>query len=286
MVTTATYVLNSGNKIPQIGLGVYLAPKEVTEDIVYQALKVGYRHIDCAQYYHNEREASNGIAKWIKEDPDHNKREDVFYTTKIFDESHGYELTKQAIQVSLQRSESIGYIDMILMHSPQSNYERRHGSWIALQEAVDAGTVKNIGVSNYGIPHLDELLSYPDLKIAPAVNQVEVHPWLTRTELVEYCTKHGILIEAYSPLVKGRKFNDELLLKLAEKYNKNPAQILINWSLSKGFVTLPKTTTVSRLLPNLEAADFKLSDEDVAALDAKDEHLTTGWDPTVYPLDK
>ncbi|TID16719.1 hypothetical protein CANINC_004171 [Pichia inconspicua] len=245
----STYVLNSGNKIPKI-------------------------------------EASDGIARWINEDPENNKRKDVFYTTKIYDENHGYELTKKAIEMSLERSKNIEYIDMILMHSPQSNYEKRHGSWIALQEAVGTGFVKNIGVSNYGIPHLNELLSYPDLKIEPAVNQIEVHPWLTRTELVDYCVKHGIIVEAYSPLVKGRKFNDELLLQLAKKYDKTPAQILINWSLSKGFVTLPKTTTLSRLLPNLQAADFKLSEDDIAALDAKDEYLTTGWDPTVYPLDK
>lgn len=280
--STPTYTLNNGNKIPKIGLGVYLAPRNITEETVYNALKAGYRHVDSAQAYHNEKEAANGIARWINDDPENNKREEVFFTTKIFDDSHGYELTKRAIDISLIRAKSIGYIDMIIMHSPQSNYEKRHGSWVALQEAVDAGTVKNIGLSNYGAHHVQEVLEYPDLKYKPVVNQVEVHPWLTRTDLVDFCIKNNILIEAYSPLVKGKKMNDELVVNLAKKYSKTPGQILINWSLAKGFITLPKTTTISRLLPNLESTKFELSAEDVIELDAKDEYLTTSWDPTIY----
>lgn len=280
--STPTYTLNNGNKIPKIGLGVYLAPRNITEETVYNALKAGYRHVDSAQAYHNEEEAANGIARWINDDPKNNKREEVFFTTKIFDDSHGYELTKRAIDISLIRAKSIGYIDMIIMHSPQSNYEKRHGSWVALQEAVDAGTVKNIGLSNYGAHHVQEVLEYPDLKYKPVVNQVEVHPWLTRTDLVDFCIKNNILIEAYSPLVKGKKMNDELVVNLAKKYSKTPGQILINWSLAKGFITLPKTTTISRLLPNLESTKFELSAEDVIELDAKDEYLTTSWDPTIY----
>lgn len=279
------HTLNSGNKIPSIGLGVYLTPVSVAKDVALEALEVGYRHIDSAQIYKNEHEVCEAIAEWLKEDPAKNKREDIFYTTKIYDTDHGYELTKKAIEVSLERAKDIGYIDLILMHSPRSDYEKRHGSWLALQEAVASGKVKNIGVSNYGIKHLQELLAYSDLKIKPAINQIEVHPWLTRTELVAFCKDQGIVVEAYSPLVKGQKFDDELLLSLAKKYSKTPAQILINWSLCKGFVTLPKTVTKSRLLPNLESDQFKLSPEDIKALDAKDEYLTTGWDPTVYPLD-
>lgn len=279
------HTLNSGNKIPAIGLGVYLTPVTVAKEIVLEALRTGYRHVDSAQMYKNEHEVCEAIADWIKEDPANNKREDIFYTTKIYDYDHGYELTKKAIEVSLEKARDIGYIDLILMHSPRSDYKKRHGSWLALQEAVASGKVKNIGVSNYGIKHLKELLLYPDLQIKPAINQIELHPWLTREELVAYCKDQGIVIEAYSPLVKGRKFNDPLLLQLAEKYSKTTAQILINWSLSKGFVTLPKTITKSRLLPNLQSNEFQLSAEDIKRLDDKDEYLTTGWDPTVYPLD-
>jgi diketogulonate reductase-like aldo/keto reductase len=279
------HTLNSGNKIPSIGLGVYLTPVDIASDIVYEALKTGYRHFDSAQLYKNEHEVCDAISKWLKEDPVNNKREEIFYTTKIWDADHGYELTKKAIERSLEKAKDIGYIDLILMHSPKSDYTKRHGSWIALQEAVDSGKVKNIGVSNYGIKHIEELLSYEDLRIKPAVNQIELHPWLSRTELVKFCQSNNIVVEAYSPLVKGKKFNDELLLKLAEKYHKTTAQILINWSLSKDFVTLPKTITKSRLLPNLESDTFTLSPEDLELLDAKDEYLVTGWDPTVYPLD-
>lgn len=276
--------LNSGNTIAQIGLGVYKTPNDVAKSTVLEALRRGYRHIDSAQVYKNEVEVCEGISEWINEDPANNKREDVFYTTKIYDVDHGYELTKAAIQLSLERASKIGYIDLILMHSPRSNTEKRHGSWKALQEAVDSKLVKNIGVSNYGIPHLEELLAFDDLKYKPVVNQIEVHPWLTREELVAFCHKNDILVEAYSPLVKGQKFDDELLVKLAEKYQKTQAQILINWSLAKGFITLPKTTTIERLTPNLEAGDFKMEAEDIKLLDAKDEYLTTGWDPTTYPL--
>lgn len=277
--------LNSGNKIASIGLGVYLTPVSIAKEISLDGLETGYRHIDSAQVYKNESEVCEAIAEWLKKDPASNKREDIFYTTKIFDSDHGYELTKKAIEVSLERAKCIDYIDLILMHSPRSDYERRHGSWLALQEAVASGKVKNIGVSNYGIKHLKELLEYPDLKIKPAINQIEIHPWLTRTELAAFCQAEEIVVEAYSPLVRGKKFDDELLLSLAKKYSKTTAQILINWSLSKGYVTLPKTVTKSRLLPNLQSDQFKLSSEDIKALDAKDEYFVTGWDPTVYPLD-
>lgn len=278
--------LNTGNLIPSVGLGVYLTPKEVAEDIVYKALKVGYRHIDSAAGYKNEEEVANGIYKWMQEDPTTNTRELVYFTTKIWNVDHGYEAAKKAIEKSLENVKKIGYIDLFLIHSPQSNYEKRHGTWLALQEAVEAKKVKDIGVSNYGIPHLKELLAYPDLKIKPSINQIELHPWLARKELVKFCEDHAIVLEAYSPLARGQKVEDPKLAELAKKVGKTPAQVLLNWSLSKGFVILPKTVTESRLLPNLEALDFKLSDEDMATLDQWDEYFVSGWDPTVYPLDK
>jgi diketogulonate reductase-like aldo/keto reductase len=285
---TQKYIeLNSGHTILTIGLGVYKTPQNVAKDIVVKALEVGYRHVDSAQAYQNEHEVCEGIAEWIKQDPAKNKREDVFYTTKIREANHGYELTKKSIEQSLKLAKNIGYIDLFLVHSPQSNYEKRHGTWMALQEAVESGLVKSIGVSNYGIKHLEELLAYSDLKIVPALNQVELHPWLTRTDLVDFCRSKGIVVEAYSPLTRGQKVDDAGLKKIAAKYGKTTAQILLNWSLSKGFVTLPKTITPERLLPNLQSADFELSVDDVKMLDSWDEYLVTvpEWDPTVYPLD-
>lgn len=263
-----------------------MTPKDVAKDIVYKALKVGYRHVDSAIGYRNEAEVAEGIAQWIQEDPANNKREDIFFTTKIFDTDHGYEAAKAAIAGSLEKVLKIGYIDLFLIHSPQSNYQKRHETWLALQEAVESKKVRSIGVSNYGIPHLKELLAYPDLKITPSVNQIELHPWLARKELVKFCEDHGIALEAYSPFARGKKIEDEKLVALAKKVGKTPAQVLLGWSLTKGFITLPKTVTESRLVPNLEALEFKLSEKDIATMDEWDENWVSGWDPTVYPLDK
>lgn len=276
--------LSSGHTIPAIGLGFWLTPADQAKSVAYEGLKAGYRMLDSAEWYGNEQGVAEGIAQWLGEDSTR-KRSDVFFTTKIHDKYHGYEETKKALQDSLNKTKSIGYIDLVLIHSPQSNYEKRHGTWKALQEAVKAGTVKNIGVSNYGIKHLKELFAYPDLEVKPVINQLELHPWLTRSGLVKFCEDNNIVLEAYSPLSHGKKLDDPDLVKLAKKYNKTPAQILLRWSIERGFIPLPKTVHVARLAPNLDVFDFKLSSEDVKLLDNKNEDLKFCWDPTVYPLD-
>ncbi|GME87230.1 hypothetical protein B5S28_g2038 [[Candida] boidinii] len=277
--------LNSGNTIPVVGLGVYLASPEDALNIIHKALNLGYRHVDSAALYKNELASAQGIAQWLAEDPVNNKRKDIFYTTKIWDTDHGYEETKKAIQSSLEKAKSIDYIDLILMHSPQSNYEKRHGSWLALQEAVDSGKVKNIGVSNYGVKHLVELLNYPDLKYKPVINQIEIHPWFIRNDIIDFCKKNDIVLEAYSPFAKARKLDDPILKNIADKYDKTPAQILVRWSLDKGFVVLPKSVKEERAASNIDVFDFKLKDEDIKLLDEQDAQMSTGWDPTTYPLD-
>lgn len=277
--------LNSGNTIPVVGLGVYLASPEDALNIIHKALNLGYRHVDSAALYKNELASAQGIAQWLAEDPVNNKRKDIFYTTKIWDTDHGYEETKKAIQSSLEKAKSIDYIDLILMHSPQSNYEKRHGSWLALQEAVDSGKVKNIGVSNYGVKHLVELLNYPDLKYKPVINQIEIHPWFIRNDIIDFCKKNDIVLEAYSPFAKARKLDDPILKNIADKYAKTPAQILVRWSLDKGFVVLPKSVKEERAASNIDVFDFKLKDEDIKLLDEQDAQMSTGWDPTTYPLD-
>ncbi|KAH3663396.1 hypothetical protein OGAPHI_005386 [Ogataea philodendri] len=277
-------ILNNGNVIPTVGLGVYETDPKKCTDLVYEALKVGYRHVDSASIYKNEQEVCDGISKWLKEDSSH-KREDVFYTTKLWDADHGYEPAKKAIKLMLEKAKDIGYIDLILIHTPKTSYKKRHGAWKALEEAYEAGTVKNIGISNYGIKHVKEVLAYPDLKVVPAINQVEIHPWLGRKDLVEFCRQNKITPEAYSPLVRGQKMTDPLLLSLAKKYNKSAGQILIRWSLEEGFITLPKTETMSRLAENFDVFDFELSPEDIKTLSDLDEYYISGWDPTIYPLD-
>ncbi|KAH3663402.1 hypothetical protein OGAPHI_005392 [Ogataea philodendri] len=280
---TPYQVLNTGARIPQVGLGVYKITGPGCSKLVYAALAAGYRHVDSAAFYQNEAEVCKGISQWLADNPG-TKREDIFYTSKIWDTDHGYDKATKAIAQALERASPIGYIDLLLIHSPQSNYEARHGTWLALQEAFAKGTVKNIGVSNYGIKHLEELLAYPDLKVKPAINQFEVHPWLGRKELIAFCRSKGIAVEAYSPLARGQKANDPYVAEIGKKYGRNAGQVLIRWSVQNGLIVLPKTATESRLASNLDV-DFTLSDEDFAALSALDEHYVSGWDPTTYPLD-
>lgn len=275
-------VLNNGVKIPSFGLGVYLVENDFASADVYNALNIGYRLIDSAQIYKNEKSTADGIDKWLKEDPINNKREDVFYTTKIADANHGYEKATKSLNESLEKAAPLGYIDLVLIHSPQSDKERRLGTWKALQEFVEAGKIKSIGVSNYGIHHIKELLEWEGLKIKPVVNQVEINPWLMRKEIVAYCRENKIEVEAYSPLTRGHRFGEPILVKLAKKYNKDPAQILIRWSLQNGFIVLAKTIKLERLKSNFNVFDFQLSEDDVNELSHPDSYDHYCWDPVKY----
>ncbi len=282
--------LPSGHKIPVIGLGVYLTPTDVASSIVYEALKLGYRHIDSAAAYKNEEEVAQGILKWLNEDPEHNKREDIFYTTKIPNEAHGYAEAKEQIEKSLNKAKGLKYIDLILIHSPQSNREKRLGTYKALQEAVNSGTIKTIGVSNYGIHHLKELLKWDGLTIKPSINQIEISPWLQRQELVKFSQDNGIVLESYSPLTRGQRLTnlDPELGALANKYGKSPAQVLIKWNIQKGYIALPKTINPARAAENFEVFDFELTKEDLEEFgDPKAYSVTstTGWDPISEPLE-
>lgn len=276
-------ILNDNNKIPVIALGVYLTPQNMTQSIVYHALKLGYRHIDCAQLYENEKECGKGIEQWINESPPLHKREKVFYVTKIFDSSHGYKEAKESLKKSFSKVEQLKYIDMVLIHSPQSNKEKRLGTWKALQEAVKEGYVKSIGVSNYGVAHLKELLSWEGLKIKPVVNQIELNPWLMRKEIVDFCKSNDIVLEAYSPLTQGRKLEDPQLIELSKKYKKSPAQILIRWSLQQGFVVLPKSSKKERAKENLNVFDFNIDADDMNMLSHPNSNEVFAiWDPVNY----
>ena len=274
--------LNNGLKIPVIAMGVYMTPAGVASQVAYNALKVGYRHIDSAEFYKNEKEVGEGISKWLQESPN-NKREDVFYVTKIFDFNHGYEKAKRAIDECLQKVKDLQYIDMVLIHSPQSNRTKRLETWKALQEAVNSGRIKSIGVSNYGVHHMIELLEWDGLEIKPVVNQVELNPWLMRTHIVDYAKANGIVMEAYSPLTRGKNFHDPTLVQLAKKYQKTPAQVLIRWSLQQGFVVLPKSEKKDRAVENINVFDFDILSQDMKLLShPESSQRFTNWDPTTY----
>ena len=293
--TNSLVKLNSGHSIPRIGFGVFQTEPSEATDSVFVALEAGYRHIDSAKIYNNERDSVEGILRFLEKPGQTVKREDIFYTTKIWNDDQGYEKGLAGIDEALdklsgyskegQKDRNLGYIDLILIHNPITSREKRLGTWKALQKAVKAGKIKSIGVSNYGIPHLEELLNWDGLVIKPAVNQLELHPWLQRPELVGYLRDKNIVLVAYKPLTRGKRFGEPQLIEYAKRYNKSVAQILIKWALQAGSVPLVKSVHDQRIKENFDVDDFELSAEDFDKLGDKHENGVTGWDPTVYPID-
>lgn len=259
-----TIELNDGNEIPQVALGVYKAPNgQETEDAVTAALDAGYRHIDSAARYMNEEACGRAVNAWLKRTG--TDRSELFITTKLWDADHGYESTFNALCDSLNKF-GLDYFDLYLLHSPADDETKRLESWRALEVAQKLGKCRSIGVSNFGAADLENLLQHAN--VVPAVNQIEVHPFCQRPELVELCQKNGIKIEAYSPLARGNKLSDERIIAIADKIGKSPAQVLLNWSAARGNVVLPKSLTAHRIQSNFEAFDFELSAEDMATIDA------------------
>jgi diketogulonate reductase-like aldo/keto reductase len=225
-LATPAKVLSNGVNIPSIGLGVYQSYGAECSQAVTAALATGYRHFDSALAYRNERLVGEAL---LKSDV---KRSELFFTTKLPPKLRGYDATKKAIEESLSNC-GLKYIDLYLIHAPYGNREGRLGQWRAIEEAISDGKIRAGGVSNYNIHHLQELLdSNPAHK--PQINQIELHPFLCRTKLVKFCEDNGILLEAYSPLTRGQRLNDATLLKIAAKYKREVAQILIRWGIQKG----------------------------------------------------
>ncbi|KAI9372818.1 NADP-dependent oxidoreductase domain-containing protein [Aspergillus egyptiacus] len=271
----STQKLLSGYEIPVLGYGVYQTPTDVAEEVTIEALKLGYRHIDSAALYKNEKEVTAAIAKAGL------SRSEVFLTTKIPPRATGYEAAKQSIEDSLKQANT-EYFDLILIHAPFGGKEGRLGSWRALVEAQKAGKTRSIGVSNFGVHHLDELEEYIQSggggKID--VGQYEIHPWLARPDIVGWLKERGAVVQAYSPLVRNTRGDEPVLKELGGKYGKTPAQVLVRWSLQKGFVPLPKSVTPSRIKENAEVFDFELDEGDMAKLETG-KYEPCAWDPTV-----
>lgn len=271
----ASLTMRSRRSIPALGLGVYKAePGPVTKNAVLEALRVGYRHIDTAFMYNNEADVGDAIAESGLD------RGDVFVTTKVWNDDHGYDNTLRAFEISLEQL-GLDYVDLYLIHWPVPVL--RLDTWRALERLTLDGRVRDIGVSNYMPRHLEEILEHA--AVVPAVNQIELSPYnyRTRLETVEYCAGRNIVVEAYSPLTKGRKLDDPVLADIGARYGKTPAQVLIRWGLDKGFVVLAKSVNAFRLAENYDVFDFSLSSEDIDVLDGLDEGLTTSWDPTDAP---
>jgi diketogulonate reductase-like aldo/keto reductase len=265
--------LNNGVSIPIMGLGVYqTASGGETVRAVRDAIETGYRHIDTAKAYDNERD----VGRAVKESGV--PREEIFITTKLWNGDHGYDSTKGAFDES-RRQLGMGYIDLYLIHWPVEGL--RSESWRAMVELLERGDCRAIGVSNYTIRHLEELLA--SSPVVPAVNQVEFSPFLYQRDLLGFCRDKGIQLEAYSPLTQGKKLKHPTLVALAGKYGKTPAQVLIRWAIEHELVVIPKSARRARIEENADVFDFNISPDDLAALDGLDEGFRTCWDPTNVP---
>lgn len=259
--------------MPRLGLGVFQAERgQETREAVRAALELGYRHIDTASVYGNEADVGAAIRE------SGIPRSELFVTTKLWNRDQGHDEALRAFDASLARL-GLGHVDLYLIHWPVPRL--RLDSWRALERLLDEGRCRAIGVSNFLVRHLGELLG--EARVRPHVNQVELSPFNTRAELQAFCPAQGIVLEAYSPLTKGLRLGHPVVVDLARQHGKSPAQVLIRWSLQKGFVVIPKSSQRKRIAENAAVFDFALSAADMAALDGLDEGLTTGWDPESVP---
>ncbi len=262
-------VLNNGVAMPWLGLGVYKTKEgEEVERAVRAALEAGYRSVDTAAMYQNE----TGVGRAVRESGV--PREQVFLTTKVWNNDQGYDSTLKAFEESRRRL-GVEYVDLYLIHWPVKG--RYKETWRAMEKLYRDGWVRAIGVSNFQIHHLQDLMA--DAEIRPAVNQVEFHPRLTQKPLLSFCREHEIQLEAWSPLMRGHLFDEPTVRGLAEKYGKTPAQIILRWDLEHQVVTIPKSVHPERIRDNAKVFDFELAPEDVAALDGLNRDQRVGPDP-------
>ena len=272
-----TVRLNQGPEMPTVGLGVFqVPPGPATRQAVIWALEAGYRHVDTAAYYGNESDVgaavrASGLA-----------RDEVFVTTKVWHSDHGFERALKSASASEQRL-GLGYIDLYLIHWPRADSPRvRLDTWKALERLQKEGAVRAIGVSNYTVRHLEELLANSD--VVPAVDQVEFHPFVYDPQLLSYCERHEIRLEAWAPLTRGRRFEDPTVRSIATAHDRTPAQVLIRWGLEHGLIEIPKSVHRERIVENFQVFDFSLSPAEVARLDALRDGVRIGlWNPADMP---
>ncbi|HET6437772.1 MAG TPA: aldo/keto reductase [Anaeromyxobacter sp.] len=273
MATTWTIdsmvTLAGGVEMPLLGLGVWQTGAGAeTRTAVRTAIEVGYRLVDTARIYQNEADVGAAVRESGVE------RGHIFVTTKLWNSDHGYDRTLRACEESLARL-GLEQVDLYLVHWPAP---RRRDTWRAMEKLLADGKVRAIGVSNYTIRHLDELLG--ECRVPPSVNQVEFSPFLNQRALLDHCRAHRIQLEAYGPLVRGQRMDNPVVAHIARKHGRTPAQVLIRWGIQLELVTIPKSARAQRICENADVFGFALDAEDMAALDQLDEGYRTAWDPT------
>jgi diketogulonate reductase-like aldo/keto reductase len=269
MNINTTIKLNNDVEMPVLGLGTWQIQGKEAEKSVLYALDVDYRHIDTASAYYNEEAVGRAVRK------SGIPREEVFITTKLWNDDHGYESAITACDRSLKKL-GLSYIDLYLIHWPVENL--RSETWKALETLLESGKCRAIGVSNFTIHHLEQLMGQSTT--VPAVNQVEFSPYLYQKKLLDFCMAHGIQLEAYSPLTRGSRLKDPRLVTIAKQHGKSAAQILIRWALQSGIVAIPKASTREHIRENADVFDFDIASEDMEALNSFNETLRICWDPT------
>ena len=269
-VTVPTVTLGNGVEIPQLGFGVFQVPPDETRDVTLTALEVGYRHVDTAQMYRNER----GVGEAVRASG--LDRDEVFVTSKLSNAHHTRDAALAAFDRSLDEL-GLEHLDLFLVHWPLATVRDFVVVWRALEEIYESGRTRAIGVSNFQVPHLRRLAQETD--VTPAVNQIEVHPFLTNDEVRAYDEQHGIATEAWSPIARGRVVDDPTILRIAQNLGRTPAQVTLRWHLQRGDIVFPKSVTRSRIEENFALFDFELSDPDMAAITGLDRGERTGPDP-------
>ncbi|MBD8013424.1 aldo/keto reductase [Microbacterium sp. APC 3898] len=263
--------LNNGIKMPQLGFGVWQVEDDQATAAVSKALETGYTSIDTAMIYQNEK----GVGKALKETTV--PREELFITTKVWNSDQGYGNTLRAFEESLERL-GLDYVDLYLIHWPTPEFDNYVDTYKALEQLYKDGRVKAIGVCNFEIEHLERLLAECD--IPPVLNQVECHPYLAQNELKEFCAKHDIFVEAWSPLDQGGEvLTDETIQKIAEAKGKSPAQVVLRWHLQNGTIVIPKSVTPSRIEENFNVFDFELSEAEMNEINALNKDRRKGAHP-------
>nr|WP_156956090.1 aldo/keto reductase [Salinicoccus luteus] len=272
----STYILNNGVEMPRIGLGVYKAENgSQVRDAVLTAIEAGYRHIDTASFYGNEKGVGEAVR--VSEVP----RDSLFITTKVWNDDLGYEETLRAFEVSMDNL-GLDYLDLYLIHWPIEG--RYTEAWKALEKLYDEGRVKAIGVSNFHQQHLEDIFAM--CRIKPMLNQLEYHPHLAQKEMHAFCRAHDIQLEAWAPLKRGGLFEEPVIQELVEKHGKTPAQIILRWDIQNGVSTIPKSITPSRIRENIDIFDFELSDADMKKIDSLDSNQRMGKDPDNFSFDE